>query len=167
MAGRPLEQIVGEELAAKKLTLATAESCTGGLVAHRLTNVPGSSNYFLGSVVAYSDQAKEQLLGVHSAVLMAYGAVSEASAREMARGARRLFGSDVAISITGIAGPGGATPQKPVGLTFIALAAPDVEWCEKYIWEGNRLQNKEQSAEAALRLLARYLERKSGTSARL
>ncbi len=167
MEGKPLEQVIGAVLAAKKLTVATAESCTGGLLAHRLTNVPGSSNYFVGGVVTYSDQAKQKLLDVRAAVLVAYGAVSEAIAREMARGARRLFGCDIALAITGIAGPSGGTLQKPVGLTFIALAAPDVEWCEKYVWKGDRLQNKEQSAEAALRLLQRYLEENQGNSGEL
>jgi len=159
MGVKPLEQVVGEELAARQWTLATAESCTGGLLAHRLTNVPGSSNYFLGGVVAYSNAAKQKLLDVPDGILVTQGAVSEATAREMVRGARRLFGSDIAIAITGIAGPGGSTLQKPVGLTFIALAAHEVEWCESFVWQGNRLQNKEQSAEAALNLLKRYLEK--------
>jgi PncC family amidohydrolase len=153
-----LEEEVGELLRAKRLTLATAESCTGGLLGHLITNVPGSSAYFLGGVVAYSNEAKERLLGVRHETLMEEGAVSAAVALEMARGARALFGADLALSTTGIAGPGGGTPQKPVGLVYIALVAPDRELCERQIWGGERLENKRRSAEQALLLLKGYLE---------
>jgi PncC family amidohydrolase len=153
-----LEQIVGQLLTEQGLTIAVAESCTGGLIAHQLTNVPGSSTYFVGGVVAYSNQVKERVLGVSGETLSAYGAVSEECAREMARGARRIFGTDVAISSTGIAGPTGGTPQKPLGLVYVTLAAQDFERCERHFWRGDRLENKRQTSEAALEMLRRYLE---------
>jgi len=139
------------------LTLSLAESCTGGLIAHRITNVSGSSNYFLGGVVAYSNEAKERILGVPREILVQYGAVSEETARAMAEGARRLFASDLALAVTGVAGPTGGTPEKPVGLAYIALSAEASERCQRFVWEGDRLQNKAQSAEAALQLLISYL----------
>lgn len=153
-----LEEIVGRLLTEQGLTIAVAESCTGGLIAHRLTNVPGSSAYFIGGVVAYSNQVKERVLEVSRETLSVYGAVSEETAREMARGARRLFDTDVAISATGIAGPTGGTPQKPVGLAYVALAAQDLERCEQHLWHGRRLRNKWQASEAALEMLREYLE---------
>jgi len=153
-----LEVLVGKLLVQRGMTVALAESCTGGLVASTLTDVPGSSDYFLGGVVAYSNQAKEKLLRVRHETLLTHGAVSEQTAREMARGARRIFGADVALSVTGIAGPGGGTLEKPVGLTYIALSATDVETCEQHIWKGDRWGNKAQSAQAALRLLQQYLD---------
>jgi PncC family amidohydrolase len=140
------------------LSLATAESSTGGLLAHRITNAPGSSAYYLGGFVAYANEAKEALLGVRRETLIAFGAVSEAVAREMARGVRRCLGADVGISVTGIAGPGGGTPEKPVGLAYVALSAPGADLCERHVWQGDRLANKEQTAEAALRLLLDFLE---------
>lgn len=145
---------------ARGLTLAVAESCTGGLLGHRLTNVAGASAYFLGGVLAYANAAKEQLLGVPAAVLAEHGAVSEATARAMARGARALLGADLALSVTGIAGPDGGTPEKPVGLTWIGLSAPDGDWARRYVWTGDRAGNKAQSAQAALELLGAYLTRK-------
>jgi PncC family amidohydrolase len=158
MDEKPLEAIIGELLREHGLTVSTAESCTGGLVGHRITQVPGSSAYFLGGVIAYSNAAKERLLGVKRETLATQGPVSEETAREMARGARLLFGADVALSTTGIAGPTGGTPEKPVGLVYIALSAADAEACERHVWQGDRWQNKEQAAEAALALLERYLE---------
>lgn len=139
------------------LTLSLAESCTGGLIAHRITNISGSSDYFLGGVVAYSNEVKEKILGVPHNILVQYGAVSEECARAMAEGARRLFASDLALAVTGIAGPTGGTPEKPVGLVYIALAAEEGMRCKKHIWNGDRLQNKAQSAEAALEMLLAYL----------
>ena len=153
-----LEDIVGQLLTEQGLTIAVAESCTGGLIAHRLTNVSGSSAYFMGGVVAYSNEVKERVLGVSGETLAAYGAVSEECAREMARGARRLFETDVALSSTGIAGPTGGTPQKPVGLVYVALATPDLERCERHLWRGDRLGNKQRTADAALEMLRQYLE---------
>jgi len=158
MNPEPLEKVVGRLLTAQKLTIALAESCTGGLIAHRLTNVPGSSAYFIGGVVSYANEAKVRMLGVSPQTLQMHGAVSEETAREMARGARHLFQTDIALAVTGIAGPGGGTPEKPVGLTYIALTAEDLERCERYLWRGDRWAIKEQSAEAALGLLREYLE---------
>ena len=152
-----LAKRAGELLKKMGLTLSLAESCTGGLIAHRITNISGSSNYFLGGIVAYSNEAKEKILGVPAEILVRYGAVSEETARAMAEGARRLFASDLALAVTGIAGPTGGTPEKPVGLAYIALAAEEKVRCERHIWNGDRLQNKAQSAEAALEMLIAYL----------
>nr|MBI2905204.1 CinA family protein [Chloroflexota bacterium] len=157
MPSPSLEAQIGQALAARKLTLAAAESCTGGLVCHRLTNVPGSSVYFLGGVVAYAYEAKEQLLGVHHTTLYDHGAVSKETAIEMARGARRLFGADIAVSVTGIAGPGGGLPNKPVGLTWIALSARDTDLARQFVWQKDREGNKAESAEAALQMAWDYL----------
>lgn len=156
-----LEAEVGQLLARHALTLAVAESCTGGLIGHRLTNVPGSSEYFLGGVVAYSYDAKEHLLGVRHNTLYDHGAVSEPVVREMARGVRRALGADVGLAVTGIAGPGGGLPGKPVGLTWIALSARDADETESHIWNGDRESNKAQSAEAVLVLLKHYLQKLS------
>jgi nicotinamide-nucleotide amidase len=153
-----LPQNIGALLRARQLKLATAESCTGGLVGDLITNVPGSSEYFLGGVIAYAYEAKTGLLGVPSEVLLTHGAVSEETARAMARGVRQRLEADVSVAVTGILGPGGATPTKPVGLFFIALLGPDADWCRRYVWDGNRLENKRRSGEAALQLLEEYLE---------
>jgi nicotinamide-nucleotide amidase len=153
-----LEEKVGALLQAQGLTLATAESCTGGLVGHLITNVPGSSAYYLGGFVAYANEMKESALGVRHDTLVVHGTVSEETAREMAQGARRRLAADVAIAITGIAGPGGGTEEKPVGLVYVALSTPDGERFRRYVWQGDRQANKEQSAEAALQLLGSYLE---------
>ena len=153
-----LEVLVGRLLRQREMTLATAESCTGGLIGHRITDVPGSSEYFAGAITAYSYEAKELLLHVRRDTLDHYGAVSEEAAREMAQGARRVVRADVSLAVTGIAGPGGGTPDKPVGLVYIALAAPDGEWVEQHVWHGDRWENKRRSSEAALDLLRRYLE---------
>lgn len=148
------EQLLGEALLARGLTISTAESCTGGLVLHRLTNVPGSSAWVIGGVVAYDNRIKQSLLQVREATLLAHGAVSEETAREMARGARQLLGTDLAVSITGIAGPGGGTADKPVGLTWMALAGPDdLLLSERRVHQGGRLDIKRASAEAALALV--------------
>jgi PncC family amidohydrolase len=138
-------------------TVAVAESCTGGLVGHRLTQVPGSSAAFLGGVIAYHNAVKERVLGVPVDVLEREGAVSEAAALAMAEGARRLLAADVAVAVTGIAGPSGGSEDKPVGLTYVALAGPDSRKCERFLWQGGRAANKESSAEAALGLLREYL----------
>lgn len=153
-----LAEIVGDLLRRRNLKLATAESCTGGLIGDMITDVPGSSEYFLGGVVAYAYEAKTALLGVPVDLLLTYGAVSEETARAMAVGARERLGADVAISVTGILGPGGATPAKQVGLVYIALAGKGVDLCRRFLWRGNRRENKRQSAEAALQLLKEHLE---------
>ncbi len=153
-----LAQQIGDMLRSRGLTLAVAESCTGGLLGDHITDVPGSSDYFLGGVLAYSNQVKHGLLGVRAETLEVHGAVSAQCATEMAQGARRLLGSDVALSITGIAGPGGGSDGKPKGLTYIHLSAPDREEGLRALWPGDRRANKEDSARAALRLLLDYLE---------
>lgn len=156
-----LEVRVGELLNAKKQTLAIAESCTGGLLTHRLTNVPGSSAYIIASVIAYAYEAKVAALGVSWDTLNKFGAVSAETATEMARGARAKFAATIGLAITGIAGPGGGMPEKPVGLVYLALTDANAVIVEKHIWHGDRLRNKEQSAHAALELLERYLTRNS------
>lgn len=153
-----LAQQIGDRLRSRGLTLAVAESCTGGLLGDRITDVPGSSDYFLGGVLAYSNQVKAGLLDVRAETLEVHGAVSAECAAEMAQGVRRLLGSDVALSITGIAGPGGGSDGKPKGLTYIHLSAPDREQGLRAQWPGDRRANKEDSARAALRLLLDYLE---------
>lgn len=153
-----LEEQVGEALAARGWTIGTAESCTGGLIAHRLTNIPGSSAYVLGGIVAYSNSIKQNLLKVKQGTLIAHGAVSEQTASEMALGARAALKVDLAVSVTGIAGPGGGTQNKPVGLTFIGLAGPDDTLIVKrHIWDGDREAIKNASAEAALQLVLDFL----------
>jgi PncC family amidohydrolase len=152
------EEIIGL-LVERGKTLAVAESCTGGLIGYRLTQVSGSSAAFLGGVVAYHNSVKQKTLGVPADVLEREGEVSEATALAMAEGVRRLLGADIALAVTGIAGPTGGTEDKPVGLTYIALsAAPDVLTCERHLWRGNRQQNKESSATAALALLLHHLK---------
>lgn len=153
-----LEAQVGQALARAAFTVSTAESCTGGLIAHRLTNIAGSSAYVLGGVVAYHNDAKLRLLDVPPDVLMAHGAVSEPVAAQMALGARALFATTYALSVTGIAGPGGGSAEKPVGLTFIGLAGPDgLLVVERHVWPYDREGNKQASADAALRLLLAHL----------
>ena len=154
---------LGETLRARGWTLCAAESCTGGLVLHRLTNVPGSSAWVMGGVVAYDNRIKQAVLGVCEATLLAHGAVSEETAREMALGARRLLGTELALSVTGIAGPGGGTAGKPVGLTWMALAGPgDLLRSEQRVHSGGRLDIKRASADAALQLVLRQLESGDG-----
>jgi PncC family amidohydrolase len=160
--GETLEKEIGKLLRERGLTLAVAESCTGGLLGHRVTEVAGSSDYFLGGIISYSNEAKERLLGVRHETLLAHGAVSEETAREMAEGARRALDSDLALSITGIAGPGGGTDEKPVGLTYIALAHADGAVVERHVWPGDRSANKTHSAAAALRLLRSFLSGNGG-----
>jgi len=156
---KPLEVLVGELLTAAGLHLATAESCTGGLIGHLITNVPGSSNYYLGSVTAYANQAKVRLLGVAPNTLEQYGAVSAETVIEMARGIRQALSAEVGLAVSGIAGPDGGTPEKPVGLVWIGLSAPGMEQAWHYLWPGDRLQVKEQTARQALQLLVDYLKR--------
>jgi len=157
MIGESLVEAVGRLLLARGMTVAVAESCTGGLVMHGLTNVPGSSRYFLGGVVAYANEVKVRVLDVPEETMAAHGAVSAETACAMAGGVRRLLGADVALAVTGIAGPTGGTPDKPVGLTYIALATTETTLWREYRWVGRRLHNKEASAEAALKLLHDWL----------
>ena len=152
-----LEGVVARLLFELKKTLAVAESCTGGLLAQRLTNVSGSSNYFDRGLVTYSNRAKVELLGVPEEVIVSRGAVSRETAEAMARGVRERSGTDYGLSTTGIAGPTGATPAKPVGLIYIGIAGPEGTEVEKHVFSRNRLVNKERTAQAALDLLRRCL----------
>ncbi|MGB4912352.1 MAG: CinA family protein, partial [Candidatus Dechloromonas phosphoritropha] len=131
-----------------------------GLVSDRITNVSGSSEFFPGGVVAYAYEAKVKLLGVSWDTLNAHGAVSEETVLEMARGARKLLGTDIGVSVSGIAGPSGGTPDKPVGSTWLGLATNTGEWARHFIWEGDRVYNKHHSSEAALQFVIDYLEGK-------
>jgi len=158
MQADELEQLIGARLIASSRTVSTADSCSGGLIAHRITNVSGSSRYFLGGVVSYSNVAKESLLGVPHELLAAHGAVSGLVARAMAEGARRVFGSDYAIGATGIAGPTGSTPDKPVGLVYIAVASPHGTFVTEHRFDGPREEVKEKTAETALTLLLEHLK---------
>ncbi len=152
-----LAQAVGALLLANHLTVAVAESCTGGLLGTYITNIPGSSAYFEGGVIAYSDKVKGQVLGVPTDILEQYGAVSPEAAVAMAKGARLLLRTDLALATTGIAGPSGGTPNKPVGLVYVALASASGTTSKKYCWPGDRRQNREWSAKAALVLLHDHL----------
>lgn len=159
MAG---EQLVGlaERLQAtclaRGLTVAVAESCTGGLVADAITDVPGSSGYFLGGIVSYSDAAKEALLDVPAEVLVAHGAVSAQVGRAMAEAARSRFSADLAAAVTGIAGPDGGSEAKPVGLTYVAIATSGGADVRRFLWDGDRAANKEASAVAVLEILIEW-----------
>ena len=139
--------------------VATAESCTGGLIGHAITGIPGSSGYYLGGIVSYADQAKERLLGVPSDTLRRHGAVSAQVARAMAEGARSSLAADIAIAVTGVAGPDGGTPSKPVGLTYVAVAGPMGTDVQRHVWNGDRTSNKERSAASAVRMLIDAVER--------
>lgn len=152
-----LESVIGELLRGKKLTLSVAESCTGGLISHRITNFPGSSDYFDRGLVVYSNQAKRELLGVSTRILNRYGAVSEKTALAMASGIQERSRSDLGLAVTGIAGPGGGTPEKPVGTVWIALAAPRGVRAGHYLFGGRRRQIKVMTAYTALDWLRRYL----------
>lgn len=148
-----LEEVVAQILLEKHLTLAVAESCTGGLIGHRLTNVPGSSGFLDRGYIVYSNQAKIDELGVKKITLDRFGAVSSETVREMAEGARRRAKTDFALAVTGIAGPGGATETKPVGLVYISLASAGDTIVQRHLWKGTREQIKNRAALMALRLL--------------
>ena len=154
---RPIEQIVLELARERGLTLATAESCTGGLVGARLTEVPGASDVFLGAVVAYANAAKEALLGVSAETLQERGAVSAECALEMAKGARRAFGAGMALSVTGIAGPAGGSAEKPVGLVFFCATCEEATVEHEIRFSGNRDQIRRYATVAALHLMRRLL----------
>ncbi len=139
------------------LTVATGESCTGGLVAHEITEITGSSGYFRGGIVAYSNAVKEGQLGVPASLIEAHGAVSAQVARAMAAGARDRLGADLAVAVTGVAGPGGGTEAKPVGLTYVAVADARGVDVKRFVWAGDRAANKRASAAAALELLLERL----------
>ncbi|MBI4322659.1 MAG: competence/damage-inducible protein A [Candidatus Omnitrophica bacterium] len=155
-----LESVVGGALVARHKTLAVAESCTGGLVSDRLTNVPGSSRYLLAALVAYHNRAKQEWLGVPGGLLLRDGAVSAPVARAMAQGIRRCAGADVGLAITGIAGPGGGTPAKPVGLVYLAVADARGSAVERFRFQGERAAIKGQAVQMALNLLRKRLLRR-------
>jgi len=162
--GRPVEALVLEACREAAWTLATAESCTGGLVAARLTSVPGSSDVVLGSIVAYADAVKEAELGVPAALLAEHGAVSAEAGAAMAAGVRERLGADVGISVTGIAGPGGGTREKPVGLVYIHASAPAGEDALDLQIPGDRDAIRARATAAALHLTRRLLTRSRHTA---
>lgn len=153
------ETRIGALLRVRGWKLATAESCTGGLIADRLTNVPGSSDYFAGAIVAYAYEAKVALLGIAWETLEAHGAVSREVVLGMARGVCARLGVQVGLAVSGIAGPGGGQPGKPVGTTWIGLVTPEREHAQRFRFEGTRLENKAASADRALGLLLHELRR--------
>ena len=150
---RTLEESVGKKLSRYNKTLAIAESCTGGLLANRITDVPGSSKYFKLGLVPYSNESKNKLLNIPVKTIEKYGAVSKQAAILMAKNVRILAGTDFGISITGIAGPGGARPKKPLGLVYIALSSDKKTICKEFHFRGNRLLIKYKSTQAALNML--------------
>jgi len=152
-----LEYEVGELLKRRGLTLGTVESATGGLISHLVTNVPGSSGYYMGSVTSYSNEIKMKVIGVKRATLEKYGSVSPQVAEEMAAGGRKLLGVDICVADTGIAGPGGATEGKTVGLFYIGLAHGGEVSSRRYEFHGSREENKRAAAEAALGWVKEYL----------
>jgi PncC family amidohydrolase len=157
-----LAERIQRHCVAASMTLAVAESCTGGLIGHVLTDVAGSSDYFEGGIVSYSNAVKERQLGVPAATLERHGAVSAQAAVAMAEGARRALGTHVAVAVTGVAGPGGGTDAKPVGLTYVAVADAAGHDVRRHQWTGDRTANKLSSADAALRLVLARLGAASG-----
>lgn len=153
-----LEEIVGALLVVNRMRMAVAESCTGGLLAHRLTNIPGSSEYFERGVVAYSDRAKESILGVSPELIAEKGAVSQEVAQAMAKGIKKISRTEVGVSLTGIAGPGGGSEEKPVGLVYISLATPEGFVNKRFLFaQADRATIKQRSTQMALEMLRRYL----------
>jgi PncC family amidohydrolase len=152
------EYVIGDWLREKHYQLATAESCTGGLIGSRITDVPGSSDYYLGGVISYAYEAKETLLGVNHQTLIEHGAVSRQTVIEMADGVRKVLSADLGISVSGIAGPGGGMPGKPVGLVWIGLSTPDGTWAYRNFFTGSRTENRESAAGRALELALHYLQ---------
>lgn len=153
-----LEEKAGRLLLEKHMMIACAESCTGGLLTSRLTDIAGSSAYVMGSVVSYTNRIKEALVGVRHETLADHGAVSEETAREMAEGIRKAIKTDIGVGITGIAGPGGGTAKKPVGLVFIAVSGPQGTIVKENHFSGTRLEVKRQTTDTALAMACTYLE---------
>ena len=149
-------QEIGKLLRHKGLTLGVVESATGGLLSHLITDVPGSSDYYRGSIISYSNDIKIGVIGVNVDTINQFGAVSRQVAEEMAQGGRKVLGVDICMSDTGIAGPGGATPEKPVGLFYIGFSYQGGTYSEKHIFQGEREQNKRDAVEMALSWLKRY-----------
>ncbi len=165
MADDPLVALaarVGERCRALGLHVATVESCTGGLVGHLITEIPGSSAYYSGGFVTYSDGLKQSAVGVPHDVLVAHGSVSAQAAMAMAAGGRERTGADLAVAVTGIAGPDGGSPPKPVGLTYVAVADAAGIAVKRHLWSGDRSENKRLSASAALELLLERIEAAGG-----
>ena len=150
-----------EVLTNQGLTLATAESCTGGGLSHLLTSIPGASAFFIGGIIAYQNDIKVKLLGVSQATLVEHGAVSLSTALAMAEGCRNRFSTDIAVSLTGIAGPGGGSPEKPVGLVFIAVAVDQHTQAAEYVFPGNREQIRDQAIAAAVDLTLKTIAGKT------
>lgn len=155
--GNRIEEEIGRLLKDKGLSLAVGESCTGGLIGHSVTNVPGSSSYFQGGVIAYSNELKVKFLQVSPHTLETRGAVSKETALEMARGVKGVTGADIGLSVTGIAGPEGGSKEKPVGTVFIALSGRGVERCKRLQLSGNRDEIKAMASQRALEMLRDYL----------
>jgi nicotinamide-nucleotide amidase len=154
---RPVAELVLEAARVRGLTLATAESCTGGMVAAELTAIPGSSDVFVGGAVTYSDRLKQLLVGVPEAVIAEHGAVSAETARAMAEGARQRLGADLAVAVTGVAGPGGGSEAKPVGLVYLHVSGPDGGRAREMQWGGRRQDVRLRATVAALHLLREHL----------
>lgn len=152
-SGLALSSQIGKLLKKSGKTLSIAESCTGGLLGHCLTSVPGSSKYFVGGIIAYADRIKNKKLGVSESLLSKSGAVSEVVAKTMAKNIRKIFKTDYGLAITGIAGPGGGSTQKPVGLVYIAVSNPKKIVCKKFHFTGSRNTIKSRSVHEALKLL--------------
>ncbi len=151
------EELIGKELRDRGWRLAVAESCTGGLIGHIITNISGSSTYYLGSITAYAYRAKVRLLGVSWDTLEEFGAVSEQTIKEMSLGVRRALASDIGLAVSGIAGPSGGTPDKPVGYSWIGLSTPEGFLTLQHTASGNRIENKQEIAQKALEFLHEYL----------
>lgn len=152
-----MENSLSDLLISSTLTIAVAESCTGGLIGHLITSVPGSSTYFMGGIISYSNQAKRDLLGVSHETLIKYGAVSDRTAIEMAAGVKERFKSDIGLSVTGIAGPDGGSVEKPVGTVFMGFSFDAEPFSVKYLFRGIRSEIKQQTAETALENIRRHL----------
>jgi PncC family amidohydrolase len=157
--GNPaLEEQIGALLRKHEKTISIAESCTGGFISHRITNVPGSSNYYNCSVIAYSNQCKTDTLHVSPKTLKKFGAVSRQTATEMAQGIKQVSVSDLGLAVTGIAGPGGGTLEKPVGLVYICLVSDESVVCEEFRFKGKREEIKFQASEAALEMIKKHVQ---------
>ena len=152
-----MEIEIGALLTEKKLTISCAESCTGGLLTDRLTNVAGSSAYVKGSVIAYANEIKINVLRVKAETIKNFGAVSRQTAQELSENVRQILNTDIGVSITGIAGPGGGTPEKPLGTVYIGISGPNGDRVQKFKFNGNRKEIKEKAVEAALVLIQVYL----------
>jgi PncC family amidohydrolase len=152
-----IEIELGKMLSMRGLTISVAESFTGGLIGHTITNAPGSSRYFQGGVIAYANEVKMEILGVSEQTLINYGAVSEQTVLEMARGVRSALNTDIGISSSGIAGPGGGSVEKPVGLAWLGLSASELEQAEQFMFSGDRYQIKKQATQTAIQLLIEFL----------